>query len=69
MIHPLKNKSLNKKFNDLENKATEPINMGQSFSKCSDIYNNVLDVCKHTDDATSVRIVTFINDIKTKYEN
>jgi hypothetical protein len=69
MIHPLKNNSLNKTFNELENKATDPVDMDQSFSKCNVIYNDVLDMCKHTDDATAASIITFINDLKTKYEN
>lgn len=66
MIHPLKNNLLNKKFNKLENEATDPVD---NFTGSSFIYNSILDVSKHVDDAVANHIITFLNDLKSKYGN
>ena len=68
MITPLRNDELDEIFNELENSATDPVELDDSFSKANLIYNDVLDIVKANDDATVNHIITFLNHLKDSYD-
>jgi len=68
MITPLRNDELNEIFRELENSATDPVELDDSFSKVNSIYNDVLDTVKANDDATANHIITFLNHLKDSYD-